>query len=71
MSKQVVLLLRLGYVRGKNYTEHQIATFLNISEEEVKNIINKSLSNLYRISSDTINWLESNNKIFELTQNTL
>ena len=69
--EQVVLLLRLGYIKGQNYTESQIGKFLNISEEEVKDIINKSLSNLASISSITINWLESENKTFKLHKKNL
>ena len=65
-TEQVVLLLRLGYVRDKNYTESEISKFLNISEEEVKTIINKSLTNLSLISTNILNFLRESKKVYEL-----
>jgi len=64
-TEQIILLLRLGYVRNKYYTENEISKFLNISEEEVKNIVNKSLSNLSLISTNTLNWIESDKTLLK------
>jgi len=65
-TEQVILLLRLGYVRNKYYTESEISKFLDIPVDEVKIIIERALSNLSLLSVNTTNRLNSNEKVFEL-----
>ena len=47
-----VLLLRLGYVRYRHYSEEKIAKYLNLCEEEVNSIINSALVNLNNIANE-------------------
>lgn len=58
-TEQVILLLRLGYIRNQKYTEKEIGQFLHIDEAEVHHIIQKGLSNLVAISTMTIQGVES------------
>ena len=51
-TEQAVLLLRLGYVKGKYYNEHQIAKYLNISENEVIKSTKHGLTNLNNILTE-------------------
>ena len=64
--EQVVLLLRLGYVRNTHYTEKQIGKFLGVSDTDINETINKALSNIMGISSITINGVESARKHLEI-----
>ena len=69
-TEQVVLLLRLGYINDKHYTPTEIGEFLNISEQEVHNIINSSLSNLINFSiSMTSQKIEDTHKQLGITKN--
>ena len=52
--EQIVLLLRLGCLGNKYYTEHEIAKILNTNEKVVSDIIDKGLANLMNISSLTV-----------------
>ncbi|MBE6143978.1 MAG: sigma-70 family RNA polymerase sigma factor [Firmicutes bacterium] len=64
--EQVVLLLRLGYVRNTHYTEKEIGKFLGVSDTDINDTINKALSNIMGISSITINGVESARKHLEI-----
>lgn len=65
--EKTVMLMRLGYVRGINYSEKQIGEFLNIDSTEVHNIIARALINLSCVSkkldSKSMQLRKSNNII--------
>ena len=66
---QVILLLRLGFINNKYYTENEIAKFLSIDEYEVHSMINKSLSNIVGISTLTIQRVENIRQQIDMTKN--
>lgn len=47
--EKTTLLLRLGFVRNKSYSEDEIANLLNKSKEEIHEIINNSLKNISKL----------------------
>jgi len=68
-TEQVVLLLRLGFVKDRYYTEQEIAEFLQIEEYEVSSIINKSLSNIIGLSTLAIQRVETVRQQIDMTKN--
>jgi len=68
-TEQVVLLLRLGFVKDRYYTEQEIAEFLHIEEYEVSSIINKSLSNIIGLSTLAIQRVETVRQQIDMTKN--
>ena len=61
-TEQTVLLLRLGFVRNQYYSLEQISNFLNISIDEVNEIVNNALNNIHLIASLTVTSIENTKK---------
>lgn len=61
-TEQVVLLLSLGYVQDRKYSNDEISSLLGVKTEEINNIIERGLTNIMGISAVTINGVESARK---------
>lgn len=69
ITEYVFLMLKLGYLKGKKYTEKEIADSLGISELEVYKIINNGLLNLNEVSQNKLDTNDNSlEKILKITK---